>query len=152
MHASTTATTDLAALLAGPIAAHCFDMGASTLHEGTPEAFRFKNFNLGFGDILAGEIHGNDRARNTPGYPRLSIAEAEAVRAEIIRRWNAFPALLEALPFPAIQAGTADSLAFQLEKNGTFGTITPEAVSVWLRHLAKQLNALHAIAQAEASK
>lgn len=138
-------------LLAGELSPHQMQMNAmECVPPDGGASFTFQNFYLGLGGLLVAQVCGDTQGPEFGGHPSPTIAEAQAIHAEMIRRWNAFPAIFDALPFPAIQAGTADSLAFQLEKNGTFGTITPESVAIWLRHIAKQLNALHALSQSAA--
>jgi hypothetical protein len=88
-------TTELAALLASPLTTHRFDSGPLTHQpEGVPAPYTYQHFNLALGEVILGHIAGDSRGRQTPGYPCPSLVEAEAIRAEIIRRWNAFPALL----------------------------------------------------------
>jgi hypothetical protein len=62
-------------------------------------------------------------------------AVARAERAEA-----ALNSIREAIPFPNITSGTADSIAYQVEiGRQSFGSVTSEAVAVWLRDLAKRL-------------
>ena len=52
------------------------------------ESYDFQHLQLGFGRILGCHVHGSDMARNSPGYPMLHIAEANALADEILHRWN----------------------------------------------------------------
>jgi hypothetical protein len=58
-------------------------------------------------------------------------------------------AVLGAIPFPALSAGTAESLAYPLEQTGNFGSVTNEAAAAWLRDIAAKLRTLGAARSGE---
>jgi len=55
--------------------------------------YYFRDFRIGSGNMSIAEIYGRDLPPGTDatplGWPRPTIAEAEAIADEIIRRWNA---------------------------------------------------------------
>ena len=77
-------------LLNAPMGPHSFDdIGRGHIpnsDKGT--AYDYQGFNLGINGLLVGRIHGDERGAECPGYPSPTIEEAEAIRNEIIRRWN----------------------------------------------------------------
>lgn len=76
-----------------PLSLHCYSSGPHKL----TESKTFQHFDLGFGEILVGHIKGCTDARNSGGYPGLSIPEAEAVFNEVVHRWNHHAELTEQL-------------------------------------------------------
>ena len=81
------------------ISPHVYDSETPTEvnPEGPQLPWRAQAFHIGNGDILIGGIDGYDFQEGGHGHPRLSITEAREFRAEMLKRWNLMPAIIDVL-------------------------------------------------------
>lgn len=72
------------------IGRHVYQTGGAMLASRGQSAYSFRCIGLGAGKLLIGRIEGNDweDASTYEGYPTVTIAQAEALADELIRRWN----------------------------------------------------------------